>query len=102
MASRHRVQCIAKSDRQNPHERRQRIGGVNPNGTRWNVSESDAIVGMEQGNWSFFVQVGAATVDIVIASRDGREYLKTKSDGERPDNLLSLAQCPYGGSREYF
>lgn len=94
MASRHRVQCITKGDRQNPHERIQRIGGVNPNGTRWSVSESDAIAGIEQGNGAYFVQIGAATVDIAIASREGRKYLKTKSDGKRPDNLLSLAQCP--------
>jgi len=29
----------------------------------------------------------------IVASRNGRKYLKTTTDGDRPDNLLSLAEC---------
>jgi len=31
---------------------------------------------------------------IIAVSKYGNEYLKTESDGEQPDNLLSLPECP--------
>jgi hypothetical protein len=31
---------------------------------------------------------------IVAVSRLGHKYLKTEADGEQPDNLLSLPECP--------
>ena len=31
---------------------------------------------------------------IVAKSRWGHKYLKTDSDGEQPDNLLALPECP--------
>jgi hypothetical protein len=33
-------------------------------------------------------------VKVIIATRLGREYLKTEADGEQPDNLLALPECP--------
>lgn len=95
MAQRHEVQCINKSDRYNPHERIKNIGGKNSDGTRWKLSETDAIAGIEQGKWTFYVSKGGRTVDVVIAvSRYGNKYLKTTADGEQPDNLLSLPEYP--------
>ena len=52
MASRHEVKCVNKTDRQNPHERIKAIGGVNPNGTNWKLSQEDAIRDIEAGMWS--------------------------------------------------
>jgi len=95
MASRHQVSCINKSDRYNPHERILNIGGVNGDGSRWKLAESEAIVGIEQGKWQFYVSRAGYTVDVVVAlSRYGNKYLKTTADGEQPDNLLSLPECP--------
>jgi hypothetical protein len=31
---------------------------------------------------------------IVKMSRFGHKYLATEADGEQPDNLLSLPECP--------
>ena len=88
------VQCINKSDRFNPHERIKNIGGIH-NGKRWKLSESEAIAGIEAGKWRFFVSVDGKSVWVVIAvSRYGNKYLKTEADGEQPDNLLSLPECP--------
>lgn len=96
MAQRVRVECVNKSDRMNPHERILNIGGQNADGTRWRLSQSDAIAGIEAGKWSFYVQqAGSDTVDVIVAiSQYGHKYLKTTADGEQPNNLLSLPECP--------
>jgi hypothetical protein len=95
MATRCQISCINKSDRYNPHERILRVGGMNGDGTRWRLNEADAISGIEQGQWQFFVSRGGHTVDVIIAvSRYGNKYLKTTADGDQPDNLLSLPECP--------
>lgn len=95
MAARVRIQCINKSDRTNPHERITHVGGINDDGKRWKLTEDEAIAGMESGKWSFYVTVNGKTVDVIIAtSRFGHKYLKTTADGEQPNNLLSLPECP--------
>jgi hypothetical protein len=95
MASRHEIRCINKTDRYDPHDRIRSIGGVNGDGTRWKLSQPDAIAGIERGEWSFFVNRGGRTADVIVAiSRYDNKYLKTVADGEQPDNLLSLPECP--------
>lgn len=94
MASKHRITCINKSDRYNPHERILNIGGQNQDGTAWRLSQEAAISAIEAGKYAFYVQQGGNTADVVVAkSRFGHKYLKTVADGEQPDNLLSLYEC---------
>lgn len=88
------IQCIRKTDRMNPHERIQAVGGTNADGTRWRLSEDDAIAGIEAGKWRFWTAGGGHSVWVIIATHNGRKYLKTEPDGVRPDNLLSLPECP--------
>jgi hypothetical protein len=63
-------------------------------GTRWKLSLEDAITGIEEGKWRFYVSAGGRSVWVVIAEHEGRKYLKTEADGYSPDNLLSLEECP--------
>jgi len=94
MTSTHEVKCISKSDRYNPHERIISIGGVNGDGTRWKLSQPEAIKGIEVGTWAFYVNKNGKAVKVVVAlSAYGNKYLKTEADGAHPNNLLSLPEC---------
>ena len=93
MATTLQVTCIRKrGGHYNPHERIQGIGG----GTllsRWYHTEEEAIRNIEIGAVSYYVSVGGRSVWVVIATHNGRKYLKTEPDGYAPDNLLSLPEC---------
>lgn len=93
-ASRHQILCVNKTDRQNPHERIRNIGGKNANGENWRISQQEAIEAIEAKKWNFYVTVNGKTVDVIVAvSRYGNKYIKTTSDGDQPNNLLSLHEC---------
>jgi hypothetical protein len=95
MAIRAQIKCINKTNRFDPHDRIHSIGGVNSDGGRWKMSQKDAIRDIENGTYTFFVSAGGRTADVIVAtSRYGNKYLKTVADGEQPDNLLSLPECP--------
>lgn len=90
------IKCINKADRDDPWEQITHVGGTNANGTRWRLTLAAAIEGAESGKWHFWVAVeGADSVWVEVAvSRFGHKYLKTEADGETPNNLLSLPECP--------
>jgi len=95
MATKLQVKCINKSDRYNAHERIKNIGG-NTGGQQWKQSESSAIQYIKSGTYAYYVinNEGKEIAVIIATSRYGNEYLKTVADGEHPDNLLSLPECP--------
>ena len=88
------VRCIKKTNRADPHDRIHGIGGVNPDGKRWYLSTEDAIAGIESGKWKFYTVAGGKSVWVIVATHNGRKYLKTEADGVQPNNLLSLPECP--------
>lgn len=95
MASNVQIKCINKTDRFSAHERIRSVGGVNPDGTPWKLSQPDAIVAIETGKYAFYVSANGKSVWVIVAtSAYGNKYLKTESDGDQPNNLLSLPECP--------
>jgi len=94
MVTRVEIRCINKSTSVNPHERILNVGGVNADRTRWKLSQTDAIHGIAQDTYLFYVKHGHKLDYVVIASQFGWKYLKTTADGEQPDGLLALPECP--------
>jgi hypothetical protein len=94
MATDVQVKCINKRNRPGPHERIQNIGGVNPDGARWKWSEEKALSEMHAGRYTFFTLVNGKRANVRIGSHLGHPYLTTEPDGQQPNNLLSLPECP--------
>lgn len=89
------IKCVNKSDRMNPHERIKNVGGINPDGGRWRLSLDEAVAGVNGGKWRFWTVANGKSVWVVVArSAAGNQYLKTEADGDQPNNLLSLPECP--------
>ena len=94
MATKHEIKCINKSDRGSAYDRIEKIGGTNPNGTKWRLTQQEAISVIESNKYSFYVSKNGHVVNVIVAvSAWGNKYIKTENDGDQPDNLLSLPEC---------
>ena len=88
------IQCV-KCDNAGAYQRVRYVGGVNPDGTCWKLSEEKAIAGVKEGKWRFWAAGERKSVWIVTAkSASGREYLKAESDWVQPATLFHLPECP--------
>ena len=95
MATSAQIKCIHKSNRASAHERISHVGGTNQDGSHWKLTQEQAIQGLKEGKWAFFVdRPGGHRVAVTVTrSAAGHEYLKTEPDGEQPNNLLALPEC---------
>lgn len=88
------IKCINKNPRNDAYSRITHVGGYAT--SQWKITVEDAIQKIKANEWSFYVErpVGDRVSVVVAVSRSGREYLKTTADGDEPNNLLSLPECP--------
>jgi hypothetical protein len=118
VAARLQIDCVDKDDRLGPYERVRGVGGPNLPGVpppdasrlaselqrrgfairdrpRWKLPLDDAIQGVLDGRWNFFIQRDVyETVNVEVAtSPSGRHYLRTEVDQDTPDELLFLPRC---------
>jgi hypothetical protein len=118
VSTRLQIDCIDKDDQRSPYERIRRVGGPNLPGAsppdasgfisalqrrglairerpRWTLPLDEAIQGVLDGKWSFFIQLGIYDiVNVEVAtSPSGHLYLKTEVDPDTPDELLFLPKC---------
>jgi hypothetical protein len=118
LVARLQIDCVEKDERLGPYERIRAVGGPNlpdvapPDASRlgselrrrgfalhdkprWRLPLDDAVQGVLDGRWDFFIQLGVYdTVNVVVAtSPSGHRYLKTEVDQDTPDELLFLPQC---------
>ncbi len=89
---RHRVTCSTKSK---PHECISHLGCHTTTNVYLYLSEAEVIRRIESHADTFYVERPSGhIVEVVVAERGGKKYLKTEADGEKPDNLLALPECP--------
>jgi hypothetical protein len=81
------ITCIVP-DSNDPDARIDSVGGPG-----WTKSEDIVIAEIEAGA-GYVVEVDGALVDVIVAERDGRQYLRTDPDKTTANNLLSLPECP--------
>ena len=89
------IQCVNRSERPDPFQRILSVGGMAGERTHWKLSQRRAVELIESKANSFYVTRGGRSVEVMVAvSAYGHRYLKTVADGEQPDSLLSLPECP--------
>lgn len=94
MAARYLICCISRTDRLNHDRRIRSIGGVNPDGAHWSLSETAAVAAIEQGRWEFYIRQNDREVPVLVAlSKYGSKYLKCPADPLHPESLLALPEC---------
>jgi Protein of unknown function (DUF3892) len=87
------IKCINRTERMSPHERITHVGGYES--SQWKIALNDAITKIERGEQVFSVQADRNTVGVIVAaSLTGIKYLKAEIDGDQPDTLLRLPECP--------
>jgi hypothetical protein len=86
------IKCINKEPRNDPHHRITHVGGFTDQ--RWKITVADAILYIERREWEFYTLVNGRRAEVVVATHQGRKYIKTTADRDIPDNLLSLPECP--------
>lgn len=91
------VTCINKRPyHSDPHTRIEYIGtnelrDARAYSKKWAVN--DVIVAIRRGDVFYSTDASGDIVKLVIATHNGREYVKTQSDDIQPDNLLSKPEC---------
>jgi hypothetical protein len=94
MPGRHRIMCIQKGEGTKPHEMITHIGGRTSTGMRWKLSVTEAIAGVRDGLWAFYIGASGGSIEVEVArDGDGAEYLKTVRDASEPRHLLDLPDC---------
>lgn len=56
MATNVQIKCIHKSNRASVHERITHVGGTNQDGSHWKLTQEQAILGLKEGKWAFYVE----------------------------------------------
>lgn len=70
------VSTVSRAYSTDPHETIDAIGGVNPDHTRWRLTQDAAIAAIEAGTDRFLVESGGVTVSLVVHTHKGQKYLK--------------------------
>jgi hypothetical protein len=90
MAESWQIACSCKTSSYDAYERIERLGG--PDGEGWTLHRDEIVTEIKKGT-SFWVDVDGDRVDVIIVTHSGREFIKTRSDGDSPNNLLNLPEC---------
>src|SRR5262245_14947724 len=86
------VLSATKDHRLNPYRCVPHLGGLNADGSAWQLSVPEASEGIRGRRWEFYLvdQAGKQAWLHITVSRDGHEYLKALDDPGVPQKLLAL------------
>lgn len=88
------VMCITKPIR-DEHHRIKGIGGLNGDGSRWWMTQEEAIQMVETGRFFFHVRDGDTRIKIETDVTDrGTKFIRTMPDGIPTNDLDALPECP--------
>jgi hypothetical protein len=89
-----RIECTNKR----AHDGSRRIthvGGADKGGERWKIAHEDAIRDIESGKASYYCDTGGQSYLVIVAKdASGAKFIKAVIDGDTPDSLLKLPDCP--------
>src|SRR5262249_35118094 len=68
------------------------LGGVDAEDEAWQFTEQQVISAIERGE-TFYVQQDSKRVNLVVATRFGKKYVKTEADTLLTNNLTKLPSC---------
>lgn len=88
-----RVDCISRAGRRPPDDRILAIGGTDPDGARWRLTEDAALAAMERGSRFYLERPKGHRVDLVVVPGFGRKHVRTEADRSGPSLLLELPEC---------
>lgn len=88
------VSCVTLSPE--PSSRRvTTIGGMHPHGRRWSLSAEAAIAGIDRGEWTFHIELGAGLVPLTVGTTEAGERCLTMDCGPADcGDLVLLPGCP--------
>ena len=88
------IGCIQRPAKPAP-QRVMGVGGTMDDGRQWRLTTAQAIAEIERGQ-QFFVErpIGDRVRVLVSHTQAGKKYLTTEADGDIPNNLLALPDCP--------
>ena len=84
------VLSVTRAYSHDPLERIEAIAGVNPDRTRWSLSQVAAISAIEARTDEFIVTEGSQAVKLIVIQNKGQKYLAPEVANPTPDALLAL------------
>jgi Protein of unknown function (DUF3892) len=89
--ARYRVTCTTTREK---NEGIISLGCYSPGNVYFTFTEEEVIARIDSGRDTFYSErPNGHIADLEVDTRHGKRYVRTKPDGELPDNLLSLPKC---------
>ena len=94
MATWYEVTCVVADSRSAPPANLTHVGGGTPRGRGWRLAIDEAIEGILEGRWQFFVSLGRTRHTLVVGmTKSGFKYLRGENDALDATILSTLPEC---------
>lgn len=88
------VNWVDQCDQPEPHRRIRHIGGIS-NQLEWKHSQAQAIEGIEQGEFVYYVEKDGRVGRLMVGqTAEGWKYLTLRPEGGPPQLLLEMPKFP--------